>query len=166
MYRVELTCDNFSFFSSDEIDAALDLSHTQNIGVMLKTHFKNSQVCLGCGKTHTVSCSGICKRLSGTLHIPLTDLEECGVWGDTYDVVQWNIQTTFWHPAHTFEGLRTWKSVGCGNTHTTSCSGIYESLSGTLHIPLKDLEVCRVWEYTRRRAVEHTKDFLAPCTYV
>ena len=27
----------------DEIDAALDLSHTQNIGVMLKTHFKNSQ---------------------------------------------------------------------------------------------------------------------------
>jgi len=27
----------------DEIDAALDLSHTQNIGTMLKTHFKNSQ---------------------------------------------------------------------------------------------------------------------------
>mmetsp|Transcript_6733 Transcript_6733/g.15727 ORF Transcript_6733/g.15727 Transcript_6733/m.15727 type:complete len:1178 (-) Transcript_6733:176-3709(-) len=27
----------------DEIDAALDLSHTQNIGSMLKTHFKNSQ---------------------------------------------------------------------------------------------------------------------------
>ncbi|EKX44205.1 condensin subunit, structural maintenance of chromosome protein 2, SMC2 [Guillardia theta CCMP2712] len=27
----------------DEIDAALDLSHTQNIGHMLKTHFKNSQ---------------------------------------------------------------------------------------------------------------------------
>ena len=26
-----------------QIDAALDLSHTQNIGSMLKTHFKNSQ---------------------------------------------------------------------------------------------------------------------------
>ena len=28
----------------DEVDAALDLSHTQNIGRMLKTHFKHSQV--------------------------------------------------------------------------------------------------------------------------
>jgi ABC-type Mn2+/Zn2+ transport system ATPase subunit len=28
----------------DEVDAALDLSHTQNIGNMLKTHFKHSQV--------------------------------------------------------------------------------------------------------------------------
>ncbi len=27
----------------DEVDAALDLSHTQNIGAMLKTHFKHSQ---------------------------------------------------------------------------------------------------------------------------
>lgn len=27
----------------DEVDAALDLSHTQNIGNMLKTHFKQSQ---------------------------------------------------------------------------------------------------------------------------
>jgi structural maintenance of chromosome 2 len=27
----------------DEVDAALDLSHTQNIGLMLKTHFNNSQ---------------------------------------------------------------------------------------------------------------------------
>ena len=27
----------------DEVDAALDLSHTQNIGQMLKTHFKHSQ---------------------------------------------------------------------------------------------------------------------------
>ena len=27
----------------DEVDAALDLSHTQNIGLMLKTHFKHSQ---------------------------------------------------------------------------------------------------------------------------
>lgn len=28
----------------DEVDAALDLSHTQNIGNMIKTHFKASQV--------------------------------------------------------------------------------------------------------------------------
>lgn len=28
----------------DEVDAALDLSHTQNIGKMLKAHFKHSQV--------------------------------------------------------------------------------------------------------------------------
>lgn len=28
----------------DEVDAALDMSHTQNIGQMLKMHFKNSQV--------------------------------------------------------------------------------------------------------------------------
>ena len=27
----------------DEVDAALDLSHTQNIGQMLKTHFSKSQ---------------------------------------------------------------------------------------------------------------------------
>ncbi|VDK46895.1 unnamed protein product [Gongylonema pulchrum] len=27
----------------DEVDAALDLSHTQNIGAMIKTHFKESQ---------------------------------------------------------------------------------------------------------------------------
>lgn len=30
----------------DEVDAALDLSHTQNIGNMLRTHFKHSQVSL------------------------------------------------------------------------------------------------------------------------
>lgn len=28
----------------DEVDAALDLSHTQNIGQMLHTHFTHSQV--------------------------------------------------------------------------------------------------------------------------
>ena len=28
----------------DEVDAALDMSHTQNIGAMIKMHFKNSQV--------------------------------------------------------------------------------------------------------------------------
>lgn len=27
----------------DEVDAALDLSHTQNIGQMLRSHFKHSQ---------------------------------------------------------------------------------------------------------------------------
>ena len=27
----------------DEVDAALDLSHTQNIGQMLRTHFRHSQ---------------------------------------------------------------------------------------------------------------------------
>ncbi len=31
----------------DEVDAALDLSHTQNIGHMLKTHFQHSQVLKG-----------------------------------------------------------------------------------------------------------------------
>ena len=30
----------------DEVDAALDLSHTQNIGQMLKSHFKRSQFVL------------------------------------------------------------------------------------------------------------------------
>ncbi len=29
----------------DEVDAALDSSHTQNIGLKIKNHFKNSQVC-------------------------------------------------------------------------------------------------------------------------
>lgn len=39
----------------DEVDAALDLSHTQNIGHMLKTHFKHSQVC-----TDRINCSEQC----------------------------------------------------------------------------------------------------------
>ena len=30
-------------FILDEVDAALDLSHTQNIGQMLRSHFKHSQ---------------------------------------------------------------------------------------------------------------------------
>lgn len=29
----------------DEIDAALDISHTSNIGVLIKKHFSNAQVC-------------------------------------------------------------------------------------------------------------------------
>lgn len=33
----------------EQVDAALDLSHTQNIGRMIKTHFPHSQVC-----THSV----------------------------------------------------------------------------------------------------------------
>lgn len=32
------------FYILDEIDAALDMSHTQNIGLMIKKHFKQSQV--------------------------------------------------------------------------------------------------------------------------
>lgn len=28
----------------DEVDAALDLSHTENVGEMIKKHFKNTQV--------------------------------------------------------------------------------------------------------------------------
>ena len=31
------------FYILDEIDAALDLSHTQNIGQILRTHFTHSQ---------------------------------------------------------------------------------------------------------------------------
>ena len=31
------------FYILDEIDSALDLSHTQNIGLMIKKYFKNSQ---------------------------------------------------------------------------------------------------------------------------
>ena len=33
------------FYILDEIDAALDLSNTENFGVMLKQYFQNSQVC-------------------------------------------------------------------------------------------------------------------------
>jgi structural maintenance of chromosome 2 len=35
----------------DEVDAALDLSHTQNIGQMIKQNFKNSQVCSNVDKS-------------------------------------------------------------------------------------------------------------------
>ncbi len=31
------------FYILDEIDSALDLSHTQNIGLMIKKYFKSSQ---------------------------------------------------------------------------------------------------------------------------
>lgn len=37
LYKPEL------FYILDEVDAALDLSHTENIGTMLKRHFKHSQ---------------------------------------------------------------------------------------------------------------------------
>merc|ERR1712098_930529 len=47
----------------DEVDAALDLSHTQNIGQMLKTHFKHSQLLLSHSRmacsTTLMSCSGL-----------------------------------------------------------------------------------------------------------
>jgi structural maintenance of chromosome 2 len=32
------------FYILDEIDAALDMSHTENIGKMIKNHFSQSQV--------------------------------------------------------------------------------------------------------------------------
>lgn len=32
----------------DEVDAALDISHTSNIGVMIKRHFSAAQVCYDC----------------------------------------------------------------------------------------------------------------------
>jgi structural maintenance of chromosome 2 len=32
------------FYVLDEIDAALDISHTENIGKMIKNHFSQSQV--------------------------------------------------------------------------------------------------------------------------
>lgn len=32
------------FYILDEIDAALDISHTENIGKMIKNHFSQSQV--------------------------------------------------------------------------------------------------------------------------
>ena len=42
----------------DEVDAALDLSHTQNIGTMLRTHFQHSQVRRsGRGSLPGVDCS-------------------------------------------------------------------------------------------------------------
>ena len=44
----------------DEVDAALDLSHTQNIGQMLRTHFKSSQV-------HREGCD-LCKNISLLFH--------------------------------------------------------------------------------------------------
>jgi hypothetical protein len=43
----------------DEVDAALDLSHTQNIGRMIKTHFPQSQVgCSGWGAVGWVCVGG------------------------------------------------------------------------------------------------------------
>ena len=42
----------------DEVDAALDLSHTQNIGQMLRTHFQKSQVTTP--KTHSPYLNFIC----------------------------------------------------------------------------------------------------------
>jgi len=38
-----LVKENQTYILLDEVDAALDLSHTQNIGNMLKTHFRSSQ---------------------------------------------------------------------------------------------------------------------------
>lgn len=39
-----LKCNPAPIYILDEVDAALDLSHTANIGTMIKQHFKESQV--------------------------------------------------------------------------------------------------------------------------
>lgn len=44
----------------DEVDAALDLSHTQNIGQMLRTHFTHSQVQTTCYMTKMCSSQDCC----------------------------------------------------------------------------------------------------------
>jgi structural maintenance of chromosome 2 len=39
-----LKCNPAPIYILDEVDAALDVSHTANIGTMIKQHFKESQV--------------------------------------------------------------------------------------------------------------------------
>lgn len=60
----------------DEVDAALDLSHTQNIGHMLKTHFKNSQVtlmkCLVMLINVVLSINVACIKISKDIYIFLS----------------------------------------------------------------------------------------------
>ena len=49
----------------DEVDAALDLSHTQNIGQMIRSHFKHSQVGISWCSDSVPMCTWmtyICKR--------------------------------------------------------------------------------------------------------
>ena len=41
----------------DEVDAALDLSHTQNIGQMIRSHFKHSQVGISWCKDSVPMCT-------------------------------------------------------------------------------------------------------------
>lgn len=56
----------------DEVDAALDLSHTQNIGQMLKTHFKHSQfiiVSLKDGMFHNANVLFKTKFVDGVSHV-------------------------------------------------------------------------------------------------
>ena len=49
----------------DEVDAALDLSHTQNIGQMLRTHFTHSQVEEdGTHLSRSQQACGICSCIS------------------------------------------------------------------------------------------------------
>lgn len=56
----------------DEVDAALDLSHTQNIGNMLKTHFSQSQFIVVSLKVRPGRCSSVvfCYVLSHSLTTP------------------------------------------------------------------------------------------------
>jgi structural maintenance of chromosome 2 len=46
----------------DEVDAALDLSHTQNIGRMIKTHFPQSQFVVVSLKEGMFSNANVCKQ--------------------------------------------------------------------------------------------------------
>ena len=53
----------------DEVDAALDLSHTQNIGTMIATHFKQSQflvVSLKQGMFNNANCLFTTKLVDGS----------------------------------------------------------------------------------------------------
>lgn len=56
----------------DEVDAALDLSHTQNIGQMLRTHFRRSQVRFDVARSSLlVTPLSYCFK-SASIHLNLT----------------------------------------------------------------------------------------------
>ena len=57
----------------DEVDAALDLSHTQNIGHMLKTHFKHSQVKIWTGLSYVTDIFGAETQISNSTKLPTHD---------------------------------------------------------------------------------------------
>ena len=69
----------------DEVDAALDLSHTQNIGLMLRKHFTNSQfvvVSLEEGMFNNANCIFRTKFVDGMSTVrrsaPLTETAGTG----------------------------------------------------------------------------------------
>jgi structural maintenance of chromosome 2 len=60
----------------DEIDAALDLSHTQNIGQIIRTHFSNSQfiiVSLKEGMFNNANVLFRVKGVNGISHVTRTE---------------------------------------------------------------------------------------------